>query len=140
MITNRRNLILVSILIGTFGCVSFQNKVLNYGSIAQTSLESLSRIADQAVLDNTITFAQRQEFAKNYMVPATTVLDELITAAKSYKEGTPIPKGFHLMLDIVARAIDNFTAALPNGASKTSLVNELTSLRATLKNWIGDIQ
>lgn len=123
----RKKIALVGILAVTIACASFQKEVLDKGNIAYETLNSISNTAD--VIMNPV---QRKEFAAKYMVPAVTSLDELITIAKAYKHGDPIPAQFLTLGKLIVDAIAHIKATFPN---ENELVGKLNKFNSDLNSF-----
>lgn len=132
-------LILVILLI-SISCASFQKKVVIYGNVTHGILNQISTSADLAVVNKTMSSAQRQVLAKTYLVPSLTALDELITVARTWKEGEPIPAQVKTLTSVIGSALVNFTSTLPDSNDKLAIENNLKQVLATLDRWIQEFQ
>lgn len=96
--------ILAALLVS--GCASWQVSVKRVGDATYEALRAASNTADALVVAGKMTQQQRQQFAKEVMVPSLTALDAAITATLQWQEGEPIPVRVSDLIGTLTKATD----------------------------------
>ena len=107
------------------------------GDRTLSALELASTTADNMVIAKTMTPLQRQTFAKEVMVPATTALEGAIQSVIAWQEGEPIPENVSRLVGILFKAVDD--TAKTFGAS-SELHNVLLTARNRANGLLAQVQ
>lgn len=77
------------------------------GDRTYDALNTASKVADEMVLSQSMTKEQRQQFAKEIMLPSINALEGAIQSVIAWKEGEPIPENVSRLIGILTKATDD---------------------------------
>lgn len=104
----RARLYVALFLIFLSGCAgNWKATAHTLGDRTYDALNTASNIADDMVQSKAMTPQQRQTFAKEVMVPATSALEGAIQSVIAWQEGEPIPENVSRLVGILIKAVDS---------------------------------
>lgn len=107
------------------------------GDRTYEALNLASTTADEMVVSKQMPPIQRQQFAKEVMVPATTALEGAIQAVITWKEGDPIPENVSRLIGILTKAIDTTAKSFGVGSQ---LHSNLILVRTRANGLLAQVQ